>query len=83
MNNTTIPKTDSIKELAHFWDTHDLTDYEDQLEEVEDTVFERKTNIRIDLQISEAEAIKKIAKKRGIPYPALVREWVLDKIKAA
>ncbi len=21
MNNTTIPKTDSIKELAHFWDT--------------------------------------------------------------
>ncbi len=29
-----IPQTDSIRELAHFWDTHDLTDFDDQLEEV-------------------------------------------------
>ena len=25
MKNKNIPKTDSIQELAHFWDTHDLT----------------------------------------------------------
>lgn len=25
----------SIREAAEFWDTHDLTDYEDQTEEVE------------------------------------------------
>ena len=29
-----IPHTDSIAELARFWDTHDLTDFEDELEEV-------------------------------------------------
>ena len=29
-----IPNTDSIEELSKFWDTHDLTDFEDQLEEV-------------------------------------------------
>ena len=34
MKNKNIPKTDSIQELAHFWDTHDLTDFEDELEEV-------------------------------------------------
>jgi hypothetical protein len=35
-----IPDMDSIEELAKFWDTHDLTDFEDELEEVRETVFE-------------------------------------------
>jgi len=28
-----IPPTDSIQELADFWDTHSVTDFDDQLEE--------------------------------------------------
>jgi hypothetical protein len=35
-----FPQTDSIRELAQFWDTHDLTDFEDELEEVSESVFE-------------------------------------------
>jgi len=80
---TTIPATDSIKEIEQFWDTHDLTDYEDQLEEIADTVFESKNTIRIDLGVDDAETIKKIALKKGIPYQILVREWVLDKVRTA
>jgi hypothetical protein len=34
MNCPKIPQTDSIEELARFWDAHDLTDFEDELEEV-------------------------------------------------
>jgi phage terminase large subunit-like protein len=26
-----IPQIDSVAELARFWDTHDLTDYEDEV----------------------------------------------------
>jgi len=37
-----IPTTDSIRELAEFWDTHDLTECEDELEEAKDRVFERQ-----------------------------------------
>ena len=36
-----LPETDSIQELARFWDTHDLTDFEAHLEEVSEPVFER------------------------------------------
>jgi hypothetical protein len=36
-----LPETDSIQELARFWDTHDLTDFEAHLEEVNEPVFER------------------------------------------
>ena len=38
-----IPQTDSIQEMAHFWDSHDLTDFEDPLEEVRGMVFEYET----------------------------------------
>ena len=42
MNKDRIPQTDSIPELEEFWDTHDLTDYEEELEEVVEPVFQRE-----------------------------------------
>jgi hypothetical protein len=41
MNKQRIPQADSIQELAEFWDTHDVTDFEDELEEVTESVFVR------------------------------------------
>jgi predicted DNA binding CopG/RHH family protein len=75
-----IPETDSIQELAHFWDTHDLTDFEDQLEEVNEPVFEPITDIKIHLEPDEVEALSKIARSKGISYVELIKEWVLEKI---
>jgi hypothetical protein len=46
MNTPKIPKTDSIQELAKFWDTHDLTDFEDELVEVTEPVFEHDDRSR-------------------------------------
>ena len=40
MKTPKIPSTDSIQELARFWDTHDLTDFEGVLEEMPEDVFE-------------------------------------------
>ena len=54
MKRTNIPQTDSIQELAHFWDTHDLTDFENELEEVEEPVFERQIVIPVRLEPEEA-----------------------------
>ena len=39
MKKTKLPQTDSIQELARFWEKHDLTDFEDELEEVTEPVF--------------------------------------------
>ena len=49
MNTPKIPHTDSIAELARFWDTHDLTDFEDELEEVPESVFERRAEETVTL----------------------------------
>ena len=45
MKNKKIPQTDSIEELAQFWDLHDLTDFEDELEEIDEPVFQHTGTI--------------------------------------
>ena len=80
MNNPKIPKTDSIMELAAFWDTHDATDFEDELEEVAAPVFRRRTALSVPLKSSEIKAVERLALARGIPCDQLLREWVLEKL---
>lgn len=83
MNHTNIPQSDSIQELAHFWDTHDLTDFEHELEEVSEPVFERQTVITVHLEPEEAEVVKVLAKSRGISHVNLIQEWVVERIRAS
>ena len=82
MKTQKLPQTDSIRELAKFWDTHDLTDFEEQLEEVKEPVFERQadTELKIHLHPEEAETVKRIAKSKGVAQEALIQEWVLEKL---
>jgi hypothetical protein len=61
---------------------HDLTDFEDQLEEVTQPVFERQTVIPLNLESAEAEAVRKIAKAKGVADAELIRGWVREKIQA-
>ncbi len=78
MNCTNIPQTDSIQELADFWDTHDLTNFEDELEGVGEPVFD--TLVSIQLAPEEFGIIGKLAKSRGISPRHLIREWILERI---
>lgn len=81
MSRRQIPQMDSIQELAAFWDTHDLTEFEDELEVVSGTVFERQAElVTVPLQPTEVDAVKRIADSRGIGYDALIREWVIEKL---
>ena len=85
MNTPKIPHTDSIAELARFWDTHDLTDCEDELEEVHESVFERRAEepVTIHLPTAEVEAVKRLAKAKGMGHTALIQEWVREKLQHA
>lgn len=42
MNSNRMPQIDSIEELVRFWQVHDLTDFEEELEEVDEPVFRRE-----------------------------------------
>jgi len=79
-----IPHVDSIEELARFWDTHDVTEFEDELEEVEGPVFdsENQTVVRIRLRPKQAQALKRLARSSGVGEADLVREWISEKLRA-
>lgn len=82
MNSRKIPEFDSIKELARFWENHEFTEFEDELEEVEEPVFTRSSTVSIRLLPEEIEALGKIAAREGIAPEELVRDWVLQKLEA-
>ena len=77
-----MPRTDSIKELADFWDTHDLTDFEDHLEEVSEVVFRRGSAVVVELPAQEVQAVQKMAQAQGVSEAELIHKWVTEKLYA-
>jgi len=77
------------EEEANFWNTHSITDYLDQLEEVNDVfvlapalarkIRERSArNKMISIRLAEWELkkSKEIAHKKNVPYQTLMRSWI-------
>ena len=83
MIKQTLPRTDSINELARFWDKHDITDFEDLLEEVTEPVFSKGKEIHLHLKQDEFESLEKLARQKGLNNDDLIREWILEKLHAA
>ena len=83
MKSQRFPNTDSVQELARFWDTHDLTDFESDLEEVPRAVFVRVrgTSLTIDLQPTEVQHLKQVARSKGLTETAVVRHWILERLR--
>jgi hypothetical protein len=75
-----LPKTDSIRRLAEFWDSHDITDFEEELEEVDEPVFERDTSVEVRLAPADADSVHRLAQTKGVSDAALIREWVREKL---
>jgi len=73
-----IPEFKNIEEEAEFWDTHDITDFLDDME-LEDIKFIRKkplTTISFRIEEDKAKELKRLARKLKIPYTVLIREIV-------
>ncbi|MCG8450559.1 MAG: BrnA antitoxin family protein [Pirellulales bacterium] len=79
-----LPKTDSIKELSSFWEKHDLTDFDDQLEEVTESIFEKSkkngTILQVPLTLEQSNALEALAQSYGIDSTSLIQQWVQENI---
>ena len=83
MSSQHLPQIDSIQKLAEFWDTHDLTDFASELEEVGEPVVERKSTISVRLDADDAETVHKVASSKGLADSELVRQWIVECIHAS
>ena len=82
MKGHRLPDTDSVEELARFWDNHDPTDFAHDLQEVSEPLFARGsgTSLSIELPPAEAQHLKKIARSKGLKETAVLREWILERL---
>jgi hypothetical protein len=69
-----LPETDSIRELAAFWDTHQITDFDHSLQEVDHPVFVRGSGntVAVPLTAQELKEVRRIAAARGVPEGAVI-----------
>jgi predicted DNA binding CopG/RHH family protein len=76
-----------VQEEAEWWDTHDITDYLDELKPVQvlfaknlsGQVLSRGITIRFDDE-SLAE-LRRRAQEKGIGPTTLARMWILERLK--
>lgn len=76
-----LPKTDSISELAKFWDNHDLTDFEAELDEVTEPVFQPKTQVAVFLPPADVRLLHKMATTQQLSEAELIASWIHERVK--
>ncbi|MBL8164400.1 MAG: hypothetical protein JNJ61_20595 [Anaerolineae bacterium] len=77
-----IPENASREELAQFWDTHDLTDYLDELQAVKVhplPLFDQGITVRFDLPT--ITRLRAQAHKVGVGTTTLIRMWVKERLQ--
>jgi len=78
-----IPKFKSIPEEAEFWDTHDITDFMDELTPVKVKVTlgqPKEETLTVRLQASLKARLAKTAEGMGVNTSTLARMWIVEKM---
>ena len=81
-----LPDFDKMtyEEEARWWDTHDLGDFWDELEDV-DIVFElkkpRSETLIVRLQKDFKDRLERVARSRGLNMSTLARMWLIEKLR--
>ena len=81
-----IPEFASREDEAEFWDTHDLTEFEDELEVVNDVRFvvmrgEPKKPLTVGLPEDTLRTLTEQAHEQGVGASTLVRMWILEHMR--
>ncbi|HEX7897661.1 MAG TPA: CopG family antitoxin [Planctomycetota bacterium] len=88
-----LPRFKTREEEVRFFDTHDMGPYLEQMEDVTDRIelhpdlirrirerF-RKRMMAIRLEVWQIARAKEIARRKGVPYQRLMREWISQGIR--
>lgn len=81
-----IPSFKTYEEEAHFWDTHNITDFEDETEDVAiifDLKKPRDKTLVVRLQKEFKDKLEKIAHRKGLNVSTLARMWLVERLRTA
>jgi CopG antitoxin of type II toxin-antitoxin system len=77
-----IPEFANHEEEAAFWDTHDFTEFWDELEPVKLKFSKNLSNgITIRFDLKTLQELRAYAHERGIGPTTLARMWILERLR--
>ncbi len=71
----------NYEEAAEWFDTHDMSDYEDQMRPVDFHFDLRKNREWVELEREIAKNVRNLAKKQNIPTRKLVNELLRERLE--
>ncbi|MCB0257003.1 MAG: hypothetical protein KDI55_25065 [Anaerolineae bacterium] len=77
---SSISQSRSVEEMAEFWDTHSLADYEDQTYEVEMTFDPAAQRSLIGIEPELMNELRRIARQRQVSTQTLVNVWLQQRV---
>jgi predicted amino acid dehydrogenase len=77
-----LPQFETLDELVEFWETHDFTDYIDEMEEVSLASLKAETTLlQIPLDPEQLAELERLAIRRGLTVNRLARGWIEDRLR--
>lgn len=73
---SSISKADADEKRGEFWDTHDITDFDDL--DVADVEFEVVCSVTVEATL--LSEIKQQASQQGVKVETLVNQWLRQKL---
>src|ERR1700694_1530509 len=81
-NKSRIPNFATREEEAKFWDTHDISDYWDEMKPVRVRFAKQLSEgITIRLDPQTLSELRSLASERGIGPTTLARMWILEHLR--
>ncbi len=80
-----IPDFQSLEEASEFWDTHSITDYLDDLVDVDvEAEFGRPERVPVAVYLAPEAVtqLEAVAKRRGMDYQTMLRVWLMERLAA-
>ena len=79
-----IPDFKSRQEMAQWWDTHDLADYQDEFKTVGAKFAKNLSEgITIRLDLNTLTKLRSKAHKKGLGPTTLARMWIMENLSSA
>lgn len=77
---SSISKASTLEKMAEFWDTHSLSDYDDQTYEVEMTFDQAARRTSVPLEPELWEDLHRVARERRVSLQTLVNVWLRQRV---
>jgi hypothetical protein len=86
IKKTKIPKFKNYEEEAKFWDTHNITDFDEETENI-NILFEldkpRNETLIVRIQKDFKDKLEEVARSKGLNMSTLARMWLIEKLQTS